>query len=102
MFTDISLRRESTCPVHFVWDGNGVGRPVVRLGFLLILITGTLMSAGLMFASKPTTALGLQVGIAAAVIWGVGQVLTRVSVAVGRRRGTLPARLASAATTPAS
>jgi hypothetical protein len=80
MFTDISVRRESNCPVHFVWDGNGLGRPVVRLGFLLALVAGAAMSAGVMFASRTTTSIGATVGIVAGVTWALGQLLTRWSV----------------------
>lgn len=95
MLTDISLRRESNCPVHFVWDGNGLGRPAVRLGFMLALLTGALMTGGLAMASKSTTSLGLQLGVVALVVWGVGQVLTKLSVLRGKRLGTLPARAPS-------
>lgn len=85
MFTDISLRRESNCPVHFVWDGNGLGRPVVRLGFLLLLVAGATLSAGLMLASKATSSAGMSVAAVGIVVWLLGQALTRFSQWRGRQ-----------------
>ena len=96
MFTDISLQRESNCPVHFVWDGNGLGRPVVRLGFLLLLVAGTTLSAGLMLASKATSSAGMSVAVVGIVVWSLGQVLTRFSQWRGRqlKRAASPSRVA--------
>lgn len=85
MFTDISLRRESNCPVHFVWDGNGLGRPVVRLGFLLLLVAGATLSAGLMLASKVTSSAGMSVAVVGIGVWLLGQGLTRFSQWRGRQ-----------------
>ena len=85
MFTDISLRRESNCPVHFVWDGNGLGRPVVRLGFLLLLVAGATLSAGLMLASKSTSSAGMSVAVVGICVWLLGQGLTRFSQWRGRQ-----------------
>ncbi|MDA0712888.1 MAG: hypothetical protein O2897_02760 [bacterium] len=28
----------SACPVHFLWDGNGSGRRIVRFGFAFIIL----------------------------------------------------------------
>jgi hypothetical protein len=36
--------RESACPVHFVWEGRGAGRPLVRLGFLGLTAWGAAFS----------------------------------------------------------
>lgn len=77
-FFDTSVRRESNCPVHFVWDGNGLGRPFVRVGFLLMLIAGGLMSAGVMWHATTSTAAGRVVGVAAVGVWCVGQLLTKL------------------------
>lgn len=77
-FFDISVRRESNCPVHFVWDGNGLGRPFVRVGFLLLLVAGALLSAGVMWHAPAPTAAGRLVGVIAVAVWGVGQLLTKL------------------------
>ena len=76
-FFDTSVRRESNCPVHFVWDGNGLGRPFVRVGFLLLLVAGALLSAGVMWHESAPSAVGRAVGLAAVAVWGTGQVLTK-------------------------
>jgi hypothetical protein len=74
-FFATDVRRESACPVHFVWDGNGQGRPWVRIGFVLALLAGAAASfASLAHASSTP---GRALGAAAAVVWLVGQVLTR-------------------------
>lgn len=77
---DTSLRRESNCPVHFVWDGNGLGRPVVRVGFLLLVVTGLLMMAAIMSHSAVVKEAGFATAVVAAVVWGAGQALTRFSL----------------------
>ena len=74
-FFATDVRRESGCPVHFVWDGNGSGRPWVRIGFVLALVAGAAASFSLLAHASPTPARVL--GGAAAVVWLVGQALTR-------------------------
>jgi hypothetical protein len=74
-FFATDVRRESGCPVHFVWDGNGRGRPWVRVGFLLALVAGVLASGAAMARASTTPAAA--VGFVAAVAWVIGQVLTR-------------------------
>ncbi|MBM4280198.1 MAG: hypothetical protein FJ137_05385 [Deltaproteobacteria bacterium] len=76
-FFATDLRRESGCPVHFVWDGNGRGRPFVRVGFLLALVAGAASSWAAMTHGSTTVAGAL--GAAAAASWALGQVLTRAS-----------------------
>jgi hypothetical protein len=82
-FFSTDVRRESGCPVHFVWDGNGRGRPAVRVGFLLALVAGALGSAGLMVHSPPQAdalrTASAVVGATAGVLWLVGQALTRLA-----------------------
>jgi hypothetical protein len=86
-FFDTSLRRESTCPVHFVWDGNGWGRPFVRTGFMLALVAGALSTLGVMTHSAPVTSSSGVAAIAAVSCWGLGQVLTRLAQARARKQG---------------
>ena len=74
-FFATDLRRESGCPVHFVWDGNGRGRPWVRVGFVLALATGAAASFAALTHASSTPARAL--GVVAVVAWLVGQVLTR-------------------------
>jgi hypothetical protein len=76
-FFATDVRRESGCPVHFVWDGNGHGRPWVRVGFVLALAAGAAASFAVVAHVSATPARAL--GVAAAFLWLVGQVLTRRS-----------------------
>ena len=77
-FFDTSVRRESNCPVHFVWDGNGVGRPFVRVGFLMLLVGSGLLSAAVVWPAALSTTPGRLVMLAALVTWGLGQALTKL------------------------
>lgn len=83
---DTSLRRESGCPVHFIWDGNGLGRPFVRLGFLLAVLTGILLTMSVMVSAPPIKGAALGVAVGAAAIWLLGQALTRFSLLRARTR----------------
>lgn len=83
---DVSLRRESNCPVHFIWDGNGLGRPLVRLGFLLALLTGALLTGAIMTHVDVVHAAARVVAVVAAATWLSGQALTRFSLARARAR----------------
>ena len=82
---DTSLRRESNCPVHFIWDGNGLGRPFVRVGFLFALVTGALLMGALMTHVDVVKSAAGVTGLVAAVCWGAGQALTRFSLLRARR-----------------
>jgi hypothetical protein len=70
--------RESACPVHFVWDGRGVGRPLVRAGFVGFLATGALATAAVMlhgtssWADEVRTATGWTL-VASLAVWLAGQ-----------------------------
>ncbi len=77
---DTSLRRESNCPVHFIWDGNGLGRPFVRAGFMLALVTGALMMVAVMSHSDVVRGYAGGFAVVGAVLWGAGQALTRFSL----------------------
>ena len=69
-----SPRRESGCPVHFIWDGQGVGRPLVRGGFLAILLAGALLSGSAMPGLNVLSAPGLWSMSAAPASWsGAGR-----------------------------
>ncbi len=75
-FFDTSVRRESACPVHFVWDGNGYGRPVVRVGFMMLLVGALLTTAGFFVGG---VVIGKPLVLVAAIVWLLGQVLTKLS-----------------------
>lgn len=77
-FFDTSIRRESTCPVHFVWDGNGLGRPFVRVGFMLALAAGLALSSGVMLHATAVGDAGRWLGVAALGTWLTGQALTKL------------------------
>lgn len=75
---DTTTSRASACPVHFVWDGRGPGRPLVRIGFMGLLIAGAAWSMGAMVHAPALKSLAVVVAIGSAVGWGVGQLLGRV------------------------
>jgi hypothetical protein len=77
-FFDTSVRRESTCPVHFIWDGNGLGRPFVRVGFLMVLVGCGLLSAAVVWPTALSMGPGRLVVLAALATWGLGQALTKL------------------------
>lgn len=81
---DTSLRRESNCPVHFVWDGNGVGRPVVRLGFLMVLAGGLLVTGTEMLHLEAAAGPARMFLLAGVVVWALGQILTKFAVSFRR------------------
>ena len=83
---DTSLRRESGCPVHFVWDGNGLGRPFVRLGFLLAVMAALLATGALMVHIESVKSASVVVGAVAGATWLLGQLLTRLSLLRARAR----------------
>ena len=78
--------RESGCPVHFIWDGHGVGRPLVRSGFLGILLAGALMSGSSMPALHALAAPGLWSMTAAIGVWAAGQAFSALAKWRLRRR----------------
>ncbi|MEW5848694.1 MAG: hypothetical protein AB2A00_07755 [Myxococcota bacterium] len=79
------FRRESGCPVHFLWDGLGRGRTLVRLGFMALLLWGALATgASLLQLREVREPLGAVLLVVVAV-WGLGQLLSFVD---SRRLGT--------------
>jgi hypothetical protein len=78
-FFATDVRRESACPVHFVWDGNGVGRPFVRIGFLGALLAGGLGSLGVAVHEAALVQAAGHVGFVAGGLWCTGQLLTRLA-----------------------
>ena len=40
-----TLSRISACPVHFLWDGRGSARMLVRIGFMAIIL-GLMLKIG--------------------------------------------------------
>ena len=83
---DISLKRESACPVHFIWDGNGLGRPLVRLGFMLAVMAALLATGAVMVHHDGVRGAALVVAACAAGTWTLGQLLTRFSLFRSRAR----------------
>jgi hypothetical protein len=74
---DPSEERVSACPVHFLWDGRGKGRALVRFGFLGLAAAAA--CAVLRFVDVAAV-----VAAVSAVVYGAGQV---VSFTVAARRG---------------
>ena len=76
------LRRESACPVHFLWDGFGLGRWPVRLGFMGFLL------AALIFVVATALRVDAPAWMAVAVagaIWTIGQAMSFTSAALNAR-----------------
>jgi hypothetical protein len=89
-FFDTSIQRESACPVHFVWDGNGLGRPVVRVAFLLCLVAGATLALGQMLHIDAVNVVGRVTGVVAGIMWLSGQGLTRLA----QRQPRIPTKAA--------
>jgi len=70
--------RESACPVHFIWDGRGHGRQLVRFGFLGLLGAALAWAAARTFVVDALITPALIVTAASAVVYVAGQVLSRV------------------------
>lgn len=74
---DPSEERVSACPVHFLWDGRGRGRSLVRFGFLGLAAAAA--CALLRFVDVAAV-----IGMISAAVYGLGQVLS-FTVAARRR-----------------
>lgn len=78
MLNDPSPHRTVACPVHFLWDGRGRGRALVRAGFLGFLLAAMCFTLGTMTRIAAVETAGVVVLSLAALSWGVGQLLTLV------------------------
>lgn len=68
--------RESACPVHFVWEGRGAGRTLVRLGFLGFTAWGALW-AGVNVLNLRSWQSGVLYGVLPVVtVYALGQALS--------------------------
>lgn len=85
MHVDPSPHRVSACPVHFIWDGRGVGRVFVRSGFLGLLLVGVLWSGSWLLQSDPLRTVAWIALCLAAGSWLLGQVLSMWVVTSFRR-----------------
>ena len=79
MLHDPTPHRVSACPVHFIWDGQGRGRALVRLGFLGGITTGMVAAAGGLLHASWTQPATVTLGGVAAVVYLTGQVLSRLT-----------------------
>lgn len=70
---DPTPARVSACPVHFLWDGMGKGRVLVRTGFLGFLAAAMLGTCGTMMHVMRATEGAAVVAAVAAVVWCAGQ-----------------------------
>jgi hypothetical protein len=76
MLHDPTPHRVSACPVHFLWDGRGHGRVLVRAGFLGFLLAGMALSLSRWLFAPQVKTVGLVVALGAAALWGAGQLAT--------------------------
>ncbi|HEY4221443.1 MAG TPA: hypothetical protein VGO62_08870 [Myxococcota bacterium] len=79
---DPSPERVSACPVHFLWDGRGHGRSLVRAGFLGFLIAALLACAWKVMHFELLQSSALVVFAVAGAVYALGQLW---SFAVARR-----------------
>lgn len=73
MIADPTPHRVSACPVHFLWDGRGGGRTLVRLGFLGLVVAGALAALAVMTRHSDVQSGAQLTTTAALVTWGLGQ-----------------------------
>ena len=73
---DPSVERVSACPVHFLWDGRGVGRFYVRAGFLGFLAAGFFACLARMPHAAVPMSVALGLCAVSATAYVVGQALT--------------------------
>ncbi len=76
MLNDKNPARVSACPVHFIWDGRGRGRSLVRAGFLGFLATGIAFTGALALRIDVLNTAGIAIGATALTSWGLGQVVS--------------------------
>lgn len=78
MLHDPSPHQTSSCPVHFLWDGRGTGRVLVRAGFLGFLLAAMCFTLATMGRIPLLETAGAVVLAAAALLWTAGQGFTFV------------------------
>ena len=78
--SDPSLERVSACPVHFLWDGRGNGRALVRAGFLGFLVAAILAFVANIAHVDLVHSAALYVTSGAAIIYFAGQALTLLAL----------------------
>ena len=76
MLHDPTLQRTSGCPVHFLWDGRGLGRFWVRAGFLGFVVAGVLGTGGAVLRNEGLRSSGLSLLGLSLLVWTVGQAIT--------------------------
>lgn len=76
MLHDPSPHRTSACPVHFLWDGRGRGRALIRGAFLGFLLAGMCFTLGTMLREDALETAGVVVVALSALSWTVGQGFT--------------------------
>lgn len=76
MLHDPSPHRTSACPVHFLWDGRGKGRALIRAAFLGFLVAGMFFTAGKWLRFEALETAGGVVGLLSLLSWVLGQAFT--------------------------
>ena len=79
MHQDHNPARISACPVHFIWDGRGKGRTLVRAGFLGFLATGVALTGALALKVEVMNTVGLGLLALSFASYGIGQVMSFVA-----------------------
>lgn len=74
-FVDPTPHRVSSCPVHFIWDGKGRGRSLVRAGFLGVLVAAGLALIASALHLDVVRQAGLVLLLASTVSWLSGHLL---------------------------
>jgi hypothetical protein len=76
---DTGPHRTSACPVHFLWDGRGLGRPLVRASFMGLSISGAVATLGWMTRSDDTVMAAAMLAGVAGLGWTLGQLFSAVA-----------------------
>jgi hypothetical protein len=82
MLNDPTPQRVSACPVHFIWDGRGRGRGLVRGGFLGLIVAGMVGTLSAMSHSELMRTGAMVVLGASLLSYSLGQA---ISFVVARR-----------------
>ena len=73
---DARAENISACPVHFIWDGRGMGRLPVRIGFMGFVVGAMLYTSQIALRMDVLSTLASWTFMGSLASYAVGQVLS--------------------------